>query len=116
MTSLPCLHSTTNIHDSSGYAGGAAQIPQANKINDKSHPNSTTNIHNSSGYAGGAAQIPQATQSMTISSKFDHEQSRFIGLRRRCCQIPHVNPINDMSHPNSSTNINASAGYAGGTA
>ena len=47
-----------SIHDSSGYAGGAAQITQANAINDKSSPNSTTNIHDSSGYAGGAAQIP----------------------------------------------------------
>jgi hypothetical protein len=53
-------NSTTNIHSSSGYAGGAARIPQANNINDKSHPNSTTNIHSFSGYAGGAAQIPQA--------------------------------------------------------
>ncbi len=52
-------HLTTNIHSSSGYIGGAAQIPQANAINDKSCPNSTTNIHSSSGYAGGAAQIPQ---------------------------------------------------------
>jgi hypothetical protein len=34
------------------------QVPQANTIIDKSHPNSTTNIHDSSGYAGGAAQIP----------------------------------------------------------
>ncbi len=50
---------TMRIHDSSGYAGGAAQIPQANAGNDKSRPNSTTNIHDSSGYAGGAAQIPQ---------------------------------------------------------
>jgi len=57
MTSLPRPKLTTNIHDSSGYAGGAAQIPQANKINDKSCPNLTTNIHNSSEYAGGAAQI-----------------------------------------------------------
>jgi len=48
-----------SIHDSSGNAGGAAQILQANAINDKSHPNSTTNIHDSSGVAGGAAQIPQ---------------------------------------------------------
>ncbi len=51
---------TTNIHDSPGYAGGAALIQQANAINDMSHPNLTTNIHNSSSYAGGAAQIPQA--------------------------------------------------------
>jgi hypothetical protein len=54
-----CPKLTMSIHDSSGYAGGAAQILQANAINDKSHPNSTTNIHDSSGYAGGAAQIPQ---------------------------------------------------------
>jgi len=58
MTSLPHLNSTTNIDDSSGYAGGAAQIPQENKINDKSRLNLTTNSHNSSEYAGGAAQIP----------------------------------------------------------
>jgi ATP-dependent protease ClpP protease subunit len=41
----------------SGYAKGAAQIPQSIDINDKSHPNSTMNIHDSSGCAGGAAQI-----------------------------------------------------------
>jgi hypothetical protein len=50
-------NSSTNIHASAGYAGGAAQIPQANTIKDKSCPNTTTNIHNSEGYAGGAAQI-----------------------------------------------------------
>jgi hypothetical protein len=49
---------TTNNHDSSGYAGGAAQIQHVNTINGKSRPNSTTNIHDSLGYAGGAAQIP----------------------------------------------------------
>ncbi len=46
---------TTNIHNSSGYARGAAQILQANAINDKFCPNSTAHIHSSSGYAGGAA-------------------------------------------------------------
>jgi hypothetical protein len=54
-----CPKLTMSIHDSSGNAGGAAQILQANAINDMSHPNSTTNIHDSSGYAGGAARIPQ---------------------------------------------------------
>ena len=87
MTSLPRPNSTTNIHDSSGYAGGAAQIPQANTINDKSHPNSTTSIHNSSGYAGGAAQIPWTK-----------------------------NDVNDKSHPNSTMNIQNSAGLAKGAA
>ena len=58
MTSLPRPNSTTNIHDSSGYAGGTAQIQHVNTINGNSRPNSTTNIHDSSGYAGGAAQIP----------------------------------------------------------
>ena len=77
---------TMNIQDSSGYAGGAALIQQANAINDMSHPNLTTNIHNSSSNAGGAAQIPQA------------------------------NPNNDKSHPNSTTNIHDSSGYAGGAA
>ncbi len=48
-----------NIQDLSGYAGGAAEIPQANTINDMSHPNLTTNIHNFLSNAGGAAQIPQ---------------------------------------------------------
>jgi hypothetical protein len=51
------LVSSTNIHDSSGYAGGTAQIPHVNTINDKSRPNSITNIHDYSGYTGGAAQI-----------------------------------------------------------
>jgi len=37
-----------NIHHPSSYAVGAAQIPQANNINDKSSPNSTKNIHNCS--------------------------------------------------------------------
>jgi len=56
MTSLvPILPQTSN--KLSGYAGGAAQNPQANPNNDKSRPNSSTHIHNSSGYAGGAAQI-----------------------------------------------------------
>jgi hypothetical protein len=50
-------NSTTNNHDSSGYAGGAAQITQASTIKDKSCPDLTTNIHDSPGYAGGAAQI-----------------------------------------------------------
>jgi hypothetical protein len=75
---------TTNIHDSSGYAGGAALIPHVNAIKGKSRPNSTTNIQDSSGYAGGAAQIP------------------------------HVNTINDMSRPNLTTNIQDSSGYTGG--
>jgi hypothetical protein len=56
MTSLvPILPQTSN--KLSGYAGGAAQNPQANPNNDKSCPNSSTHIHNSSGYARDAAQI-----------------------------------------------------------
>ena len=51
---------TTNIHNSSGYAGGAAQIPWTHDVNDKSRPNSTMNIQNSSGLAKGAAQIQLA--------------------------------------------------------
>jgi hypothetical protein len=47
---------TINIHNSSGYAGGAAQIQHVNAINGKSHPNLTTNIHDSSGYAGGTCE------------------------------------------------------------
>ena len=76
----------TNIHNSSGYARGAAKISQADTIDDKSCPKSTTNIPNSSGYARGAAQIPQA------------------------------NTIDDMSCPKSTTNIHNSSGYAGGAA
>jgi hypothetical protein len=49
-------NSTTNIHNSSGYAWGAAQIPHVNTINDKSCPNSTTNIHDSSGTPEAALQ------------------------------------------------------------
>ena len=49
---------TSTIHNYSGHAGGAAQIPRENAINDKHHPNLTTNIHDSSDYAGGTAQIP----------------------------------------------------------
>ena len=45
-----------------------------------------SNIHDYSGYAGGDAQIR------------------------------HVNPINDKSHPNSTTNIHDSSDYAGGAA
>ena len=33
-----CPNLTTNIHNSSGYTGGAAQSPLANTINDRSHP------------------------------------------------------------------------------
>ncbi len=111
--------------------------PQANAINDKSHPNSTTNIHDSSGYAGGAAQIPQVNaindndKSFTIQSltstflqvtpevlpKFHRQTSlmtslpqtsTIVRLRRRRCpkstsssycggaaRIPQVNAIND---------------------
>ncbi len=54
---------TTNIHNSSGYAGGAAQIPHLNAL--MASLVSTTNIHDFSGYAGGAAQIPHGTQLMT---------------------------------------------------
>jgi len=48
----------STIHNYSGYAGGAAQIPHVNAIIDKYHPNSTTDIYDSSDYAGGADQIP----------------------------------------------------------
>jgi hypothetical protein len=65
-----CPNSTMSIFHSSGYAGGAAQIPQANAINDKSSPNSTTNIHDSSGYAGGAAQIPLLQVTLEALPKF----------------------------------------------
>ena len=68
-----------NNHDSSGYAGGTAQIQHVNTINGKSCPNSTTNIHNYSGYAGGAAQNQ------------------------------HVNAINRKSRPNPTTDIHTSA-------
>jgi hypothetical protein len=51
---------TTNIQDSSGYAGGAAQIPYVNTINGKSRPNLTTNIQDSSGHAKGADLIQLA--------------------------------------------------------
>ena len=43
-----CPNSTTNIHNSSGYARGTAQIQHVNAINGKSRLNSITNIHNSS--------------------------------------------------------------------
>ncbi len=95
---------TTDIQDSSGYTGGAAQIPQANTINDMSLPNLTTNIHNSSSYAGGAAQIPKAnalkklwrtSQVLSLSlttkviwqypSHIDQEHSGFAWLRWRRC-------------------------------
>jgi hypothetical protein len=65
-----CPNPTSNIHNSSGYAGAIAQIQHVNTIKGKSPPNPTTNIHYSSGYSGGAAQIA------------------------------HVNTINDKSHPN----------------
>ena len=65
-----CPKLTMSIHDSSGNAGGAAQILQANAINDMSHPNSTTNIHDSSGYAGGAAQIPLLQVTLEALPKF----------------------------------------------
>ena len=55
---VPIRPQTSTLHDSSGYAGGAAQIPHANTINDKSCPNSTTNNQDSSGYSRGTAQIP----------------------------------------------------------
>ena len=82
---MACPNSTTNIHNSSVYAGGAAQIQHVNAINGKSCPNSTTNIHDSSGYTKCAAH-----------------------------QIPCVNTIDDKSHPNLTTNIHDSSGYTGG--
>ena len=90
---------TTNIHDSSGYAGGAAQIPQANTINVKSRPNSTTSIHNSSGYAGGTAQIPWAND---VNDKSRPNSTMKIrnssGLAKGAAQIQLANTINDRSH------------------
>jgi hypothetical protein len=78
-------NSTTNINNSSGYAGGAAHIQHVNAIKGKSRPNPTTNIQDSSGYAGGAAQIP------------------------------HVNTINGKFRPNLTINIvHDSSGYTGG--
>jgi len=68
-----------SIHDSSGYAGGAAQISQTNAINDKSRPNSTTNIHDLSGYDGGAAQIPQANIINDKSPTNIHDSSGYAG-------------------------------------
>jgi hypothetical protein len=58
------LVSSTNIHDSSGYAGGTVQITHVNTINDKSRPNSTTNIHDYSGYTGGTAKFNMWMQLM----------------------------------------------------
>ena len=108
---------TMNIQDSPGYAGGAAEIPQANAINDISHPNLTTNIHNSSGYAGGAPQIPQVNAindkpcpNLTTNI---HSSSGYV---RGAAQIPQANDFNDKSCPNSTVNTHSSSGYAGGTA
>jgi hypothetical protein len=89
----------TNIHDSSGYARGAAQIPQVNTINDKSHPNPTTSIHNSSGYAGGAAQIPwtnDVNDKSCPNSTMNIQNSS--GLAKGAAQIQLANTINDRSH------------------
>jgi hypothetical protein len=108
---------TTNIHDLSGYVGGAAQIPQANAINDMSHLNLITNIHNSSGHAGGAAQILQANaindKSCPNSTTNIHSSSGYAG---GASQIPQANDINDKSCPNLTTNTHSSSGYAGGAA
>ena len=76
---------TTNIHNFSSNAGGAAQIPQVKAIYVKFHPNSTTNIHNYLGYAGGAAQIPQANTINDKSPTNIHESSGYAG---GAAQIP----------------------------
>ena len=85
--SCPCL--TTNIHNSSGYAGGTAQIQHMSAINGKSCPNSTTTIHDSSGYAGGATQIPHVNSinvnAINGKSCFVHKHPRFFRLCRRHC-------------------------------
>ena len=105
--SLPgtSLESTTNIHNSSGYARGAAQILYVNAINDKSCTNSTTNIHDSSGYTGDAVQIPHANaindNSCPNLTTDIHNSS---GYTRGAAQIPHANAINNQSHPNLTTN------------
>ena len=97
---------TTNIHNSSGYAGGAAQISQANAINDNSHPNLAINIRNSSGYAGGAAQISHENTTDNKScpnlTANIHNSSGYAG---GAAQISQGNTINDKSCPNFTTNI-----------
>ena len=88
------------IHNYSGYAGGAAQIPQANPINDKYHPILTTNIHNSSDYAGGAAQILYANDINDKSRpNLTTNIHNFSGYAGGAAQIPLANAINDRSHP-----------------
>jgi hypothetical protein len=64
-TATATIMATAMAINSSGYAGGAAQVSHANTIDDKSCPNLTTKIHNSSGYAGGAAQFHRQMQLMT---------------------------------------------------
>jgi hypothetical protein len=94
---------TTKIHNSSGYAGGAAQITQANASNDKSCPNSITNINS---YLGGASQIPKANdindKSHPNSTMNTHSSSCYLGS---AAQVPQANAINDKSHPNLTTHI-----------
>ncbi len=96
---------TTNFHNSSGYARGAAQIPQANAINDKSCPNLTMNIHSSSGYPGGTAQIPQANDINDKSHPYLTTHSTICQVTSEALPKSHRDAINDMSHPNLTTHI-----------
>ncbi len=77
------LEGGSTIHNYSRYAGGAAQIPQANDINAKSRPNVTMNFHDLLGYAGGAAQ--HCPNSIQVLSQFDHEHPQFFRFHRRRC-------------------------------
>ena len=70
---------SSTIHNSAGYAGDAARIPLANAIKNKSCPFLTTNIHNSSGYAGGAAQISHVN-TINGKSRFDHKHPQFFRM------------------------------------
>jgi hypothetical protein len=84
----------TNIRNSSGYVGGAAQIPHANTIDNKSRPNLTTNIRNSSGYAKGAAQISQANaiNDKSLPNSSTKLMTSLIPIHPQTSQILHVTP------------------------
>ncbi len=76
---------TTNIHNSSGYAGGAAQIPQANAINDSLVP---IRPRTSTVLKVTPEALPKSHRQMILMTSlipFRPHTSRFVRLRWRRC-------------------------------
>ena len=102
---------TTNIHNSSGHAEGAARIQLADAINDRSHSTILLVLPEA---------LPKFHSQTQLMTSLVPIRPRTIRIHRvtpeALPKFHHVNAINDTSRSNSSTNIHDSAGYAGGAA